>query len=94
MRQAGDQPCFYRVGNIYHDDGDCFGSILGSSGSWSASGNDDVYLELYQLVCKIRNSFIYSLSITVFNGNVLSLDVAQVTEPLAERLVVGQARGR
>src|SRR5712691_2193286 len=26
--KAGDQTCHYRVGDICHDNGDCFGSIL------------------------------------------------------------------
>src|SRR5215467_180587 len=75
VRKAGDQPCSYRVGNIFHDDGNCFGSILGSLGCWSASDNDDVYLELHQLGGKVRKPVSHSLSITVLNDGVLALDI-------------------
>src|ERR1041385_4354830 len=83
MRKTGNHPQFHWVVDICHDDGDRSGSTLRSLSRWTATDNDDVYLELHR----------FSHTRSVFNSDGLALDIAEVTQPLSKCLDI-QRRAR
>ena len=68
--------------------------MLGSQGNLCASsGHDDIDLERNQFGCKRGEALRLPLGISVFDHDVATLDVTEVTQPLEEGLVPVGASG-
>ena len=67
--------------------------MLGSKGRERPAGHDDVHLEPEQLGREVGEPLGLPLRISILDDDVLALDVAEVAQPLAERLTDVLARG-
>jgi hypothetical protein len=85
-RKAGDEPVLNRIASASEDNWDGPGRLLGGQGLGCARGQDDINLERNQFGRESRQPLVLSLDISVFNQEVATLDVTEVTQPLAESL--------
>ena len=67
--------------------------MLGGQGLRCASGHDDINLERNQLGRERGEPLVLPLGISVFNHDVVALDVTEVTQSLTEGLDQVGARG-
>ena len=68
--------------------------MFGGQGRGRApAGHDQIDLESNQLGCKGWKSLDLPLGVSIFDHEVASLDVAEITQPLAEGLVQMEIRG-
>jgi hypothetical protein len=96
LARAGHEPERNGITNNCRDDWDRFGDFLGRADRGVSSCHDDINLETDQLGRKLSEPIVLSFRISVLNGDILSLHVAEVSEPSPERLDsfrVGGGRG-
>src|SRR5262249_12695178 len=80
-------PGCHRIGNSSEDNGNGPGRLLGGHGDDRDRGHDDVDLEANQFGYKSGEPIELPLGRSVFDDDVVALDVAVVTQPLKEGLV-------
>ncbi len=85
-RQARDEPVPHGIDTGRHDDGDGAGRVLGRQGGGGRPHNDEIYAQAHQVGSEVRPSLGMALVPADLEGNRLALDVAQVTQPLAESI--------
>src|SRR5262249_30264479 len=83
-RKAGDEPAPNRIGSISEDNGDGAGRLFGGQSSDYDWGHDDINLERNQFGRKSGEPVELPLGISVFNYEVATLDVTEVTQSLTE----------
>jgi hypothetical protein len=87
-RKAGDEPAPNRIGSRSKDNGEGSGRFLG--GEWDACvssfGHDDINLERNQFGRESGEPLDLPFGISVFDHEVATLDVPEVTQPLEESL--------
>src|SRR5262249_53781407 len=84
--EAGHESGPDRVAGRRHDDRDRARCVLGSQGPERPPGHDDVHLEPDQLGYELGEPLGPPLSKSVFEDDVLALDVAKLAQLLSERL--------
>src|SRR3990172_7257216 len=84
-REARHEPHLDRIVTDPHDDWDRSDRLLGGRGHVSTEREDDVGLQAYQISGEIGEPLGLPLRETVLDGEVLPLDVSEVTQRLAER---------
>jgi hypothetical protein len=87
LRQAGDEPARHRIGNKSEENGEGPGRLLRGQGGGCGCGHDDMNLERNQFGRKSGEPLELPLGISVFDYEVATLDVTEVTQPLAEGLL-------
>ncbi len=85
-RKAGDEPARNRIGDSSEDNGEGFGRLLGGQGLGCAWGHDDINLERNQFGRKSGELLGLPLGRSVFDHEVATLDVTEVTQSLTEGL--------
>ena len=86
-RKAGDEPFRHRIANGSEDDGEGRRRLLGGqSGEGASGGHDDIDLERNQLGRKSGEPLGLPCGIPVFDQEVTTLDVPEVTQSLKEGL--------
>jgi len=85
-RQSGDELALYRIDGEDHDDGDAAGGILCRHHSGRGRRNNHIHLSLDQLYGEGRQALGLPLGPAVFDGQVLTLDPAKLSQRLHERL--------
>jgi hypothetical protein len=90
-RKAGDEPAPNRIGNKSEDNGEGPGRLFGGQGLGWAWGHDDINLERNQFGRKSGEPLELPLGISVFNHDVATLDVTEVTQSLAEGVLQARA---
>src|SRR5206468_4977836 len=93
-RQAGDEPASNRIASSSEDNWEDPGCLLGGKGSGCAHGHDDINFERNQFGRKSGEPLELPLGISVFNDDVATLDVAEVTQSLTEGLAQVGARSQ
>ncbi len=93
-RKAGDEPVRNRIDNRSEDNGDSLGRLLGGQGLGCASGQDDINLERNQFGRKSGEPLEPPLGIAVFDHDVATLDVTELTQSLTEGLSQVGIRGQ
>src|SRR5437867_5234147 len=88
-RKAGDEPAPNRIGSTSEDNGEGSGRLLGGEGGDCASslGHDDINLERNQFGRESGEPLDLPFGISVFDHEVATLDVPEVTQPLEESLM-------
>ncbi len=86
-RKAGDEPARNRIASSSEDDGKSPGRLLGGQGMGCGSGHDDINLERNQFGRESGEPLDLPLAISVFNDDVATFDVTEVTQTLTEGLV-------
>src|SRR5262249_55118983 len=72
------------IGGERHDDGNRSGRLLRGLHGRVCCRDDDVDFELHQLGGQVGESFILPMSPSPFDGDVLTLYVPELAQPLAE----------
>jgi hypothetical protein len=85
--QAGDEALGHRIAGYGEDDRDRPGGLLGGFGSGRGCRDDDVDVQPDELGGERGQSLILELGGPMLDHHVLTFDVAQVAQPLPERLV-------
>src|SRR5262249_28236419 len=83
-RKAADEPAPYRIASASEDDRDGPRRLLGRQGLGCTSGHDDINFERNQFGRERGEPLVLSPDISVFNHDVATLDVAEVTQSLTE----------
>src|SRR5262249_6892207 len=84
--EAGDEAQSDWISAGPEDDWNCRGCRLGRHCPWSAAGRrDHGHLTCNQISRHRRQSVIVALRPTIFDQDILTFDVAEFTEPFAER---------
>jgi hypothetical protein len=78
-RKASDQPGRNRIGNRAEDDRNNRGRLLGGQSRSRARGHNDIHLERNQFGRKGLKRLELALGIPIFDHDVMSLDVTEVT---------------
>jgi hypothetical protein len=92
-RKTCNEPCSHRIANAYDNDRDSRGRILGCQRRLRYHRNNDVNIELDQLPRKLRETIKIPVRKSVLNDNVSSLDIAKLTQPASEFVVISQWPG-
>jgi hypothetical protein len=87
-REAHHEPTPNGIGRGRHDDGDRPGRLHGCESAGRPRGHDDDRIETDQVGRELGEPLVSPFCPSVLNGNVLTLDVAQVAELLSEGLYV------
>jgi len=82
--EAADHAGLDRINGGEEDDRKCRGRRLGSDCWRDAGSGNHGYLTTNQIGCQGRQSIILALCPTVFDGDILALDVAGIVQTLAE----------
>jgi hypothetical protein len=85
-RETGDEPRSNGISRRCHHDGDRLGCALGSKGPGRTRGHDDIHLETDELRREVWERLGLAVRITVLDHDVLTFHVAEVAQPLPERL--------
>jgi hypothetical protein len=75
------------LGNNHHDNGDGLRCFLCCRHCWVVCCDDDVHLELHQLGRELGEAFGSRMRSSPFNGDVLSLHVAELTQSVVKGIV-------
>lgn len=92
-REAGNQPGRNRIGDRREDDGNDRCRLPGGQRRRRARGDNNIHLERNQFGRKGRKRIELALGIPVFDHDVTSLDITEVTQSLPEsieRALVGK----
>src|SRR5262249_46450930 len=81
-----DQSVSNWIGTAPHHNRDRAGSFFSIETRTRTVCHDDGHLETDQLICEVRYPIALAVRRSVFNGNVLSHDVAEIPQPLQKRL--------
>lgn len=87
-REALDQPGVDRIGCHRDDDGDRLGRVLGGERRRRGRGKDEIDRAPDKLPCKIREAVSLLVCPPILDGNVSSLNPAEVSQTLPEGLAV------
>src|SRR5262249_30691591 len=87
-RQAGDQPTLDWSTDANEDNGDRGGRVLGSQGAGSSHNKEDINPKADQLGREIGEPTEIPLRISVLKGDVLTLHIAEMVQPLLEHLYI------
>ena len=82
--EALRKPRLHRVADPDHDDGDHRRRLLGCGGGWRAEGNNDSHREADQFGCRRGKPIGLALGNSIFNGDGLVIQIAEVAQALAE----------
>ena len=94
-RKAGDEPVRNRIASRSEDNRDGLGRLLGGQGGVCASsGHDNIDLERNQFGRKSGKPLGLPPGISVFDHDVATLDVTEVTQALEEGLAQVGITGR
>ena len=93
-REIADEPGAHRIGNAREDDGDRAGRLLRGKRGRSTWRDDDVRLEANQLGGQVGQSLDPPPCEPDHNGNVLTLDVTELAQPLPEGVELYRGSGR
>ncbi len=94
-REASDEATRHRIASTNEDNGEGPGRLLGNHGDACACGGHyDINLERNQLGCEGGESLGILLRISVFNYEVATLNVPEVTHSLKESLACGRVTGQ
>jgi hypothetical protein len=88
-RQTCDQAAPQRIGHRSKDDRDSSGRILGRERCLRYSRGNPVDLKPDQLLCKSGQPLEFTFREPAFNDDGLSLNIAELLQPLPERLIAG-----
>ena len=93
-QRTGDEPVRHRIGSSSEDNGEGPRRLLGGQGLGCASGQEEINLERNQFGRKSGEPLELPLGISVFNDDVATLDVTEVTQSLTEGLFQVGIRGQ
>ena len=85
-RQTGDQPVTDRIGHPPDDDRNGSGCLLSRAARRRAHCNDHIDVASHQVSCQLGQPIQFPIGKSAFDGDVLSLDVTKVAQPLQERV--------
>jgi hypothetical protein len=92
-RETGDKPALDWIDDVNEDNGDSGGRVLGSPGAGSCSSQDQRHRKADQF-SRVVGDLVEVLCLAVLQGDMLALDVPEVTQSLPEDLDAGrEARG-
>src|SRR4029077_11413585 len=93
-RQANNVSVANRVAILCHDYRNCFCRVLGRTSCFFATRDQNVYFEAHKFLCEGGASFLFALCAPPLNNNVFPLDVTELAQTLAERLVSAGTAGK
>src|SRR5262249_45946901 len=85
-RETCDEPRAHGIADREHDDGNRRRRLLGRGGRGSTRGPDAIDRQARQFACGHGEPIGFALRRTVFKGDGLAFDIAEVAQPLPERV--------
>src|SRR4029453_8247737 len=93
-RKVGDEPFRNWIGSDSEDNGEGPGGLLGGQGGDCACGHDDINFQRNQFAPESGEPFDLPLRISVFDHDVATLDVTEVTQSLTEGIAPLRVTGQ
>ena len=94
MRQAGDEALSHWIADGDHDDRNRAGGVPGRHRRRRRHRDDDGHVEPDQLGCKVAQPVEIKLRMSLLDGDVPVLDIAEISKPLTEGIESSPAQGR
>src|SRR5262249_39721408 len=89
-RQTGDQPAPDGIEGTHEDNGDRGGSVLGSLYAGLVRSKDQIHRQADELGGKVGEPVEVALRIAALKGDVLSLHIAEIAQPVDEGIKEGR----